>query len=663
MKIFYKYFVFIIALIIFANCSKNEKPEPDPKPQESVVTNIVMPSQEVIYKPGQRLTINGTGFDNTSAIYFVSSNIKEKALNISYSKGGITFDTPVVYGRQTVLLNHQGKDVSIGELVFEAQEIPIDQRNKVSQFADFSWDGNKRANVYYQIFVRSFADSNGDGIGDINGITAKLDYLNQMGIAGIWLTPINPSDSYHGYDVIDYKAINSSYGTIEDFENLINKAHGLGIKVVLDYVINHTSIKHPWFTEACKDESNIYRDFYIFSKDPQKDIAAGLVPMISKTEQGGYDAGQWFSVASGTTAYKFHSHFWTSSFADLNYGADASKAYLSGAFKEITDGAKYWIDKGVDGFRLDAVKHIYHNESSSENPTMLKQFYDAVNSYYKQINPSKGDIYMVGEVLSEYNVAAPYYNGLPALFDFSSWWRMEYAIQNSHAKWYPKDIIQYLNAYSSVNSNYINATKLSNHDEVRTRTTLGGSASVSLERAKMAAAILFTSTGSPYVYYGEEIGMFGDKKYGDEGVREPMLWSYSGTDMYRTSWQQPRYSTDATIDNVQKQEGVYNSIYNTYKFLISLRNNYPTLAMGSISLPDGFNDTDSNDKNFMVFYREYQGVKFLVIHNVSDKKNTYSLKRSIKKTIGDINYPVLLKMNDSYYSITMPAYSTIIFEI
>ena len=216
--------------------------------------------------------------------------------------------------------------------------------------------------------------------------------------------------------------------------------------------------------------------------------------MFNKNESGAYDSGQWYKVNSGTTDYKYHSHFWTGSFADLNYGADASKANLSPAFEEIVDGAKFWIDKGVDGFRLDAVKHIYHDENSDENPTFLKLFYDNINTYYKQVKSDGTDVYMVGEVLSEYDKAAPYYKGLPALFDFSSWWRMEYAINNSHAKWFPKDIIQYQNLYKTYRQDYINATKLSNHDEDRTRSSLGGGQQ-GLEKSKMAAAIMLTSSG------------------------------------------------------------------------------------------------------------------------------------------------------------------------
>jgi hypothetical protein len=156
------------------------------------------------------------------------------------------------------------------------------------------WDGTKRADISYQLLVYSFADSNGDGWGDIQGIIDKLDYINSLGVKAIWLSPIHPSMSYHGYDVTDYSAVNSKYGTMSDFDKLITAAHAKGIKIYLDYVMNHTGKEHPWFQSAIASADSPYRDFYVFSYNPQSDIAAGKIDMIEKT---GYAANQWYTAA------------------------------------------------------------------------------------------------------------------------------------------------------------------------------------------------------------------------------------------------------------------------------------------------------------------------------------------------------------------------------
>ena len=169
-----------------------------------------------------------------------------------------------------------------------------------------AWDGEKRGNSSYQLLVYSFADANGDKWGDLKGITEKLDYIESLGIKAIWLSPIHPAMSYHGYDVTDYTAINPKYGTMGDFEQLIAEAHRRDIKIYLDYVMNHTGKDHPWFIDAKSSPDSKYRDYYIFSQDPEADIKAGNIAMI---ERNGYNAGEWFSTTSSDSevsgVYKF----------------------------------------------------------------------------------------------------------------------------------------------------------------------------------------------------------------------------------------------------------------------------------------------------------------------------------------------------------------------
>lgn len=425
-----------------------------------------------------------------------------------------------------------------------------------------SWDNQKRADISYQLLVYSFADSNGDKYGDINGVISKLDYINSLGVKAIWLSPIHPSPSYHGYDVTDYTKVNPKFGTEADFNRLVAEARNRGIKIYLDYVLNHTSVEHPWFQTAKNSTDNAYRDYYTFSQDPAADIKAGKIDMIASEGAGGYNAGEWFSTTTSSDAvkacYKFrldwsnaskptvtvtkaetadkdnpdqsttgakylyfgegvtkkfydkgngiyeltvdfasawgflirtsttewgnhkygassagtkvkfgealalkqqgedillesmnlwyyHSHFYTGSFADLNYGKVANLKN-SPAFKEVVAAAKGWVDRGVEGFRLDAVKHIYHNAKGTENPDFLKTFYDQLNNYYKQ-KGNADELYMVGEVLSGAAEVALYYKGLPALFEFDFWYRLEWAINNGTGCYFAENIMGYQQLY------------------------------------------------------------------------------------------------------------------------------------------------------------------------------------------------------------------------
>lgn len=523
-------------------------------------------------------------------------------------------------------------------------EPPVETRDDISQYDSRSWDGIKRGDVFYEIFVISYADGNNDGIGDLKGITSKLDYLNELGISGIWLTPIHPSPSYHGYDVEDYKAIKAEYGTMTDFDALITKAHSLGIKVILDLVLNHTSKTHPWFTTAITNTTNPYRNYYLFA--PSGDVATWIsssrIPMTNS-----YYSGQWHSLSTGTTGYKYMGMF-SDWMPDINYGG-IDTVQNSAPFKSMVDVATFWINKGVDGFRLDAVKHIYQSEDSDENPRFLEK-------YYNELKKIKSDIYLVGENLTgDYLKVAPYYKGLPAMFNFDAWYKLIYVLENSHAKWYPKDIIDMQSKFETYRSGAINATKLSNHDEDRTLSRLSN-----VQQAKMAAAIMLTISGSPYLYYGEEIGMLGMKTGGDENVREPFLWEPAASDTYRTKWHTPVYSVETNVDPLSKQKMDLKSIYRVYQKFIRLRNTYPALARGTITYPANL---DSYSKNFMVFYREYSGEKLMVIHNVSPDISVYTFNHEVIKPIADMGKVTYTKINSASGSVTMPAYSTIIFEL
>ncbi len=648
----------------------------------------------------------------------------------------------------------------------EKQVVKVTQNATQSQEMELDpdpWDGKKRADISYQLLIYSFADSNADGIGDFQGIRSKLDYLDELGVSAIWLSPAHPASSYHGYDVLDYEALNPEYGTEEDFKALIDDAHAHGIKIYMDYVINHTSVNHPWFKDAISSPDSEYRDWYVLSEDPAADIAAGSIPMIATEGKNGYDPNQWYSAVSngskemkvkftlkcsstgtpqtlkieevdeiansgsansgkylwwgdpgkstefysegngiytlsltlnspwgvlvrtskttwdngtkfgapsnahqlewgkelalsssdandillpGMKSLYYHSHFWTGAFADLNYGS-ADKCEQSPAFKAIVKAAEKWIDLGVDGFRLDGAKHVYHNASSDENPTFWNSFYTTLNSYYRKSHSD--DLYMVGEVYDDYQAAAPYYKGLPTLFEFAFWYRLQWAIQNSTGCYFAKDIISYQDLYKSYRSDYHEATKLSNHDEDRTGSTLNASADL----MKMAGAVLLTSGGEPYIYYGEELGFLGKKEGGDEYVRTPMKWG----DSYTTSFIKQSYTGQDKVKSVKEQAGDENSILSVYRTFGQLRNTYPALAEGKMSAHPLYNDSNSQYKQVACWYMSDASQKMLVVHNISSKAVTLNFSDPIDKAVASMG-EVSANLVNSNFSLRLGGWSS-----
>ena len=630
------------------------------------------------------------------------------------------------------------------------------------------WDQQKRGNISYQLLVYSFADSDGNQYGDIQGVINKLDYINSLGVKAIWLSPIHPSSSYHGYDVEDYTKVNPKLGSEEDFNRLVAEAHHRGIKVYLDYVLNHTSINHPWFVDAKAAVTSPYRAYYSFSENPEQDIKAGKVDMFAN-DKGGYVENEWYpSVTSSTekSCYKFildwskpnaptlkvvtavradadnqepdtqddkylyfgdpavckkfyskgnniyelaveysspwgflvkthrtqwgnhkygaatkgtkvqlgnpltlkqgegaadillgnqsvwfyHSGFWTASFADLSYGKPGEWK-SSPAFKSVVEAAKGWIDRGVDGFRLDAVKHIYHRANGPENPDFLKAFYEELNEYYQSKTHFSTDanIYMVGEVLSGANEVAPYYRGLPALFEFDFWNRLEWAINNGTGCYFTKDILSYQQQYASYRADYIEATKLSNHDEDRTGFKLGKS----LPKEKLAAAVLLTSAGEPYIYYGEELGFYGSKSSGDEHVREPMQWGDGTSADYMDKIQK------SDVKSVAEQQASPESLWSVYQRFAKLRNTYPALAEGEMTRHAVYHENNAQKaKSVAAWYRTQGDQKMLVVHNFAASTVQITLDDQLYKAVGlngsiqqSIEHPGLFKLG---------AYSTMV---
>lgn len=480
--------------------------------------------------------------------------------------------------------------------------------------------------VNYEVFVLSFADSNGDGKGDFNGLTAKLDYLKDLGVGGIWLMPIMPSPSYHKYDVTDYKGIHPDYGTEEDFKRFVEEAHKRGIRVLVDLILNHTGSEHPWFQSSMKGDSSEHRDYYVWAqKDSvRSQIAKKAVSLDSD------NITQWHAPGGDTTAEHYYGFFW-GGMPDLNF--DNPKVR-----DEFVDIGKFWLsDMKVDGFRLDAAKHIYPTERATDNHAFWVWFRDEM----KKIHP---EVYLVGEVWSKAEDVAPYLKGLPALFNFD----LGYAItdvvrRGKDSVGLIKNYKKIVDVYNNSTTEYIDATFLKNHDQNRIMSELDDN----LDKARVAASILMTMPGTPYIYYGEEIGMKGMKP--DEYIREPFLWDAEGKDPMQTKWEQPKYSTDKTVIPLAAQKDDPHSLYNFYKDWINYRNGSDVLTFGTL-------ETSPVEMNEIVsFFRVKGEDRIFVIHNISDVEVTMPLDLDGFYHL-DYTTKTNIELRDA--EIVMPAHST-----
>lgn len=447
--------------------------------------------------------------------------------------------------------------------------------------------------VYYQIFVRSFADSNGDGIGDLNGITENLDYLEDLGISGIWLMPIFPTDSYHGYDVKDYYSINPEYGTLDDFNRLIKEANKRNIKVILDLVLNHTSNKHEWFIDASKNPNSEYRDYYYWiNKDDYR---------VKKTAPGGVQL--WHALGDEYFASSFPGDY-----ADLNFLNDKVK-------DEAFNITKFWLDKGVKGFRLDAAMYLF-----LENKVPTKYTYrDGIIFWYrfrKRLQEIYPQVYLVGEVWSNVNTYSQYYTGLDSTFNFDLS-NLIIDVANRGNGYYVNQLNQIYNSIEEKGEIHRDSPFLRNHDMDRTSSVLQGD----LSKMKLAAEMLLTLPGNPYIYYGEEIGMFGRTSGGVSGVydetrRLPFVW---GNKNVETKWtnnicELDGISCEQPIKPALKQMEDENSLYNVYKSLIKLRKDHQVLYNGN------FLPYNTGSIYVQGFFRYNNKQLYLVLHNVSNKE-------------------------------------------
>ncbi|RPJ28574.1 MAG: DUF3459 domain-containing protein [Chloroflexi bacterium] len=460
--------------------------------------------------------------------------------------------------------------------------------------------------VFYEIFVRSFRDSNGDGIGDFNGITEKLDYLQGLGIKGIWLMPINPSPSYHGYDVTDYYAVNPDYGTMADFERLLDEAHKHDIKIIIDLVFNHTSSQHPWFKSALTPEGE-YHDWYKWSEtDPGT--------------PGPWGQKAWYQAGNGQYYYAI---FWDQ-MPDLNYDNDSVQEEA----KKVTS---FWLkDVGIDGFRLDAVRYLAEDQKladAASNHAFLAEW----GEYYRSINPQA---FTVGEAWTDNANAKEYTNTdreLDSAFNFdlsAATLRALNESNNTSVRFLLQTTVR--DFPQQDNSNF-----LTNHDMPRVMNQLGENKE---GKAKAAAGILLTAPGIPFIYYGEEIGMSGAKP--DELIRTPMQWTGEKGAGFTDGTPWEAINSDFTTINVANQTGDGTSLLGHYRELIQLRNDHSALRVGKTYV------AESKSNKLLSYLRANEDETLLVVINLDDAPVTaYQLKLGRGPLAG--NYAASSLLDDS----------------
>lgn len=442
---------------------------------------------------------------------------------------------------------------------------------------------------WYEIYVGSFCDSNGDKVGDLKGVTSKLDYIKDLGFNGIWLMPINESPSYHKYDVKDYYAIDSSFGTMSDLEELISECHKRGIKIILDLVLNHSSIKNKWFNEACMAHQKYLMGHPLNSRENQM-----------KDFYSFYDGD---SKPSGYAKVNGGAFYYECNFSTDMPEFNCDNELVLEEFEKIID---FYMVKGIDGFRLDAVKYYYYDNQNKSIELLSK-----ISKWVKK-NNSNG--YVVGECWEGNSTISNYYkSGIDSFFNFSiSTSTPSSGIINS-LNLEGKMLNKYYDALLEnieVAGDYIPAPFLDNHDMNRFTTS-------NLSDTKFKFALLQMMNGSTFTYYGDEVGMIGSNSGNspDQNVRIPILW---GEKNGLGDCKAPSGTTKKEYPNptVKEQMEDKNSIYSYYKKVLLIRNQNPEIARGKISLVK-----QDRDNKILVIKKMYNGSEIGIVFNFSPKED------------------------------------------
>lgn len=504
---------------------------------------------------------------------------------------------------------------------------------------DYKASDDKYRN-YYEIFVYSFCDSDGDGIGDFKGLTSKLDYLNDgdpnttddLGIDGIWLMPIMKSGTYHKYDVRDYYSIDPAYGTMDDFKTFLDEAHKRGINVIIDLVINHTSNVHEWFKKAKEElkqgKTDGYVQYYHFKQADSKPVSTD---------------GTYFY--SGVKGWYYESAFNTKEMPDLNWDNEKVRDEI----KKICD---YWLKEiKIDGFRLDAAYHYDTNyKKSIEDVKWL-------NDYCKSI---KDDAYLIAEVWKDGGTISEFYSsGLDSFFNFDmegSSGRVVTAINTENCQDYFDYVKTWQDTISEKNKNAISAPFISNHDTARS----AGFLTRNTQREKNAAMAYLMIPGNPFIYYGEEIAMTGSNN--DPEKRTGMVWSLTDTKGY-VSKVPGSSNTEKPAEGVDEAQKNENSLLNFYKKLIRLKLQNPEIARGSFTPVV----LDENNVKVGAYISEYNGSKVMVVMNLSEDTQTVTASKDKMAYSGVRGYAISDTTNTEKVALdgdklTIPANSVVVLK-
>ena len=442
-----------------------------------------------------------------------------------------------------------------------------------------------RDGVCYEVFVRSFADADGDGIGDLRGLTARLDYINDgnpqtatdLGANCIWLMPIDKSMSYHGYDVVDYYHVDPRYGTDDDFRNLVAEAHKRGIHVIVDFVPNHSGSQNPWFQAALRDPGSPYRDWYRWSK---------TLP----AQKGPWGQEAWHKSPIRDEYY--YGVFWHE-MPDLNYQNATLRA-------EMEKVVRYWLrEMHADGFRFDAIPYLVEEGNQLQHS---RGTHDVLRQLGNAIRAESPVSFTVGEMTDESSgVMESYYpDQLDSYFAFA----VARAAMQAGAT---GDARGFVTAVAQANARFPSgrwSPFLTNHDQARVMTVLGD-----LSKARVAASAMLMLPGTPFVYYGEEIGMVGSKP--DEMIRTPMQWSSAPNGGFTTGTPWESLQTDWKTKNVAAQDSSRQSLLNHYRGLIRFRNAHPALSSGQLALLK----TDDTTGTIAAWLRLSRDEAFLIVVN------------------------------------------------
>ena len=485
--------------------------------------------------------------------------------------------------------------------------------------------------VFYEISVRAFKDSNGDGIGDLRGLTEKLDYLQDLGVDCIWIMPIYPSPLRDdGYDIADYYNIADTFGTLDDFKNLIKEAHNRNIRLIADLVLNHTSDEHPWFKAARADHNSPYRDYYVWSDTDQKYQDARIIFLDTEPSNWTWDeqAGQYYW------------HRFYASQPDLNF--DNPKVQ-----QEMIDIARFWLDLGIDGFRADAVPYLFEREGT--NCENLPE----THTYLKKLRAFMDENYPGRILLCEANQwpedVRPYFGDGDEFhmgFHFPIMPRIFMALKKERAD----DMTHILNRTPDIPENCQWCIFLRNHDELtlemvteeerqwmwgqyapepRMKLNLGIRRRLAplldndRKKIELANSLLFTLLGSPIIYYGDEIGM-GDniELFDRNGVRTPMQWDDSANAGFTTG--KPFADVikgELGYDriNVASQLSDNNSLFHAIKKMIQIRKQYQAFGRGSVEW------IETGNPAVAAYVRKYEHETLLILNNLSNSEQTITL--------------------------------------